>query len=134
MKNSKLITTIIYVLIVVLPVTAIINPAGAGITIGLLLVAVSVLLAILVPFVHILQHPSGARFTLISVAGLGLIFLIAYLVTPGEEVYGLVEGVRKPIADASTAKIVSGGIWTLLVVFGLAIVSMLYSELRAILK
>lgn len=95
-----------------------------GLFAAYILVILCTLAAIIIPLVQSFDDPQSLVKSGLGVLGLLVIFLIGYLVADGSA-----EG-----ATETTSKMVGGGIITMYIMFLVAIVGIVYTEISKILK
>lgn len=91
------------------------------------LLAIATLAALIFPIIYLARHPKEAKQTLIGIGGMILIFLISYLIADSTVPAG------SNISE-STSKLVSAALTAFYILFGLAIIAAVFSEISRIMK
>jgi len=91
------------------------------------LVAVALLAAIVFPLIYLIQDPKQAKNSVMGILGLGIVFLISYLLS-SNEVY------EEEKITATVSQLVGGSIIMLYLLLAVAVVAAIYSEVARILK
>jgi hypothetical protein len=98
-----------------------------GLIITYIMLGIATLTAIVFPVIFLIQDPKKAKNSLFGVLGLGVIFLVAYLLS-SNEVY------EEAKISATVSQLVGGGIIMLYITLGIAVITAIYSEIARILK
>lgn len=98
----------------------------AGLYLTYAMIAIATIAAVVFPLIFIIQDPKKAKASLFGVLGLGLVFVISYLLS-SDELY-------KDVQDTFTSKLVGGGIIMFYILFVGAILVAIYSEIARIFK
>ncbi|MGB3180102.1 MAG: hypothetical protein WBB45_01845 [Cyclobacteriaceae bacterium] len=94
------------------------------------LIIVGALLAIIAPFVSSFSNPAGLVKSGVGILALVVLFFIAYALA-GDEVTGLI---RARGFDAQTVKAVGGALILMYILFGIAIISILITEVLKLVR
>jgi len=103
----------------------------AGLYIGYLLLAVATISAVVFPLINSIKNPKAFVMSAIAVGGLVVIFLVAYGMAGGEltpkyQALG--------VTTESSSKLIGAGLILFYIVFVLAVIGMIYSEINKALK
>lgn len=103
----------------------------AGLYIGYILLAVATISAVVFPLINSLKNPKGFVMSGIGVGGLLVLFLIAYAMAGGEltpkyQALG--------VTTEASSKLIGAGLTLFYLVFVLAVIGMIYSEINKALK
>ncbi len=98
-----------------------------GIPFAYLLIAAATILAIVFPIMHMSKHPGLAKGALMGFGALLLIFLIAYLFSSGDAIYGATDDV---IGIGTASRITGTGIITFYIFMIAAVIAVGYNEFR----
>ena len=104
---------------------AVFTPTTGGLILTYILLIASALAALAFPVIYAVRHPQTAKRSLIGIGVLVAIVLIAYLVSDGSD---------QTVVSEGTAKMVSGGLLALYVLFFGAIAVAVYSEVSRLFK
>ncbi len=101
---------------------------GLYLAYGLLILAV--LAALVFPIMYIAKNPGESKYSLISIAIIIVIFLIGYVLSTGDtsgifEKYGI---------NPSQFKVIGGGLIVVYVLAAIAVVSLIYSEIKSLFR
>ena len=106
------------------------DKVDVGLWISYILIGFAVAAAVIMPLINAISSPKQLMKTMIGLAGLFVIFGIAYALS-GDEVTA---GYAKRGIDAGLSKFVGGGLTMMYLMFGLSIVGILYSEISKVFK
>lgn len=95
-----------------------------GLYAGYILIILCALAALIIPLIQSLGDPKSLVKSLIGLAALVVIFLVSYALA----------GSEAPGVTATTSKLVGAGIITMYVLFGAALVGIVYTELSKLIK
>ena len=107
--------------------TAIVN---TSLILGYILLGACILVTLASPVWYIIKHPEKAKDTLIGIGFIVAVALIGYLIS-GNEVTALHE---KFNVDAGMSKFIGGALISMYIFGLIAIVTILYSEVRGLFK
>jgi hypothetical protein len=96
-----------------------------------ILVCAITLAAIGFSIYSIASQPAEAKWMLIGLGGNLAVFLIGFLLASGQDVYDIND---KLMASETTSRLVSGGLYTLYIIFGIAIAGLIVTEVKSIFK
>ncbi|MFA0963041.1 hypothetical protein AB9P05_14650 [Roseivirga sp. BDSF3-8] len=94
------------------------------------LIIVGVILAILAPLVSSFSNPAGLVKSGVGILALVVLFFVSYALA-GDEVTGLI---RARGFDAETVKTVGGALILMYILFGIAVVSIVITELLKLVR
>ncbi len=101
-----------------------------GLYIGYLFLGIAVVTSIALPLINAIKSPAGLLKSLFSVAGLIIIFILAYALSGSElSTKAVALGV-----DASGSKMIGAGLIMFYIVFIVSAVGVVYSEINKALK
>ncbi len=98
------------------------------------LLAIAAATAVLFPLVSIIQNPKKALKVLVSLAFLGVIFLVSYLVASGSPIETATSSTNPDFSDPSILKMAGMGLYATYILFGLAIVLLVVSGVKNLFK
>ena len=96
-----------------------------------ILVIVTAIAAMGFSLVHILKRPAESKWMLIGLGSVVLFFLVGYMLTDGQ---AFIDVNGKILAGATTSRIVGSGLYTLYILFGAAVVGIVATEVKSMLK
>ncbi len=96
-----------------------------------ILVIVAGLGAIVLPLINAMSNPSGLKKALIGVAGIAVVFLIAWAMA-GDEVTA--KYIAHEVSTGATSKMVGGAITMMYLLIGFAVVGIIYTEVSKMIK
>jgi dipeptide/tripeptide permease len=98
-----------------------------GIWSAIILVAIAVLAAVILPLINSLSHPKTLIKSGIGVAFVGVIFLIGWILAGSEVMPTYAVG---GITDEGSSKLVGGALTAMYILFILAIVGIIFTEIK----
>jgi len=98
----------------------------AGLYLTYAMIAVAVIAAVVFPVIFIIQDPKKAKASLLGIAGLAVIFVLAYMLSSNE--------LYKDVQNPTVSKLVGGGLIMFYIMFAGAIVAAIYSEVAKLFK
>lgn len=98
-----------------------------GIPAAFILLILAVAAAIILPLIKSFSDPRTLLKSAIGIAALAVIFLIGWSLAPSEASlqYGVTEG---------TSKVIGGALTTMYILFGIAIIGIVFSEINKIVQ
>lgn len=108
-----------------------IDVAGPFIMWGYILVAIAILLSLLFPLVNIIFNPKNGLKALVGILGLGLAFLIGYLLADPTIMIGTTENPN--FANKTILILADTGIIATYILFAVAILSLLYVTIKGLI-
>jgi hypothetical protein len=130
-KMLNIFRTVMYVLALLLAIIAIFLPTQAGIAIGELLIFLCIVLGILFFIKHAIDDPKSVILPIGGLVVLIIVFLIGWSMSVGVDYYDVNDEL---IAKAGLVKFSGAGLTVGIFVFGLAILSLIVSEVVSFFK
>jgi hypothetical protein len=130
-KMLNIFRTVMYVVAMLLAIIAIFFPTQAGIAIGEALIFLCVILGILFFVRHAMEDPKSVIKPVGGLIVMVIVFLIGWSMSVGVDYYDVNDEL---IAKASLVKFSGAGLTVGIFVFGLAILSLIVSEVVSFFK
>lgn len=102
-----------------------------GIWTAIILVGIAILAAVILPLINSLSHPKVLIKSALGVAFVGIVFLIGWVFAGNEVTSGYI---TKGITDAGSSKLVGGALSAMYILFILAIVGIVITEIQKAFK
>lgn len=95
-----------------------------------ILVGIAVVFSLLFPLVNIILNPRNAYKVLIGVAGVGLVFLLGYLLADPTPIVGTID--NPDFSKRWVLLLADTGIYATYILFAVAIISLLYVNIKGL--
>ena len=101
-----------------------------GIYISYAFLLIAIASSVLMPLLHAIKHPQGLVKSLVGVGGIVVLFIVAYSLSGSElSAKAVALGV-----DESGSKLIGAGLTLFYLIFAIALVGIVYSEISKALK
>jgi len=97
-----------------------------------LLVGIAALLSIIFPVIFFALNPKNAVKALVGLVGLGVVFLLGYLMADTTAIVTATSALNSDFSDPSVLRFADTGIIATYLLFGVAVVSLLFTGVRSI--
>jgi hypothetical protein len=98
-----------------------------GIWTAIILVGIAILAAVILPLINSLSHPKALIKSAVGVAFVGVVFLIGWIFAGNEVTSGYI---TNGITDEGSSKLVGGALSAMYILFILAVVGIVITELK----
>ncbi|MDH5598965.1 MAG: hypothetical protein OEY34_07565 [Cyclobacteriaceae bacterium] len=102
-----------------------------GLWAAYVLFIVALISAVVLPLINAMSNPKSLLFSLGGIAILGVIFLVGWVLS-GDEVTA--KYISKGVESASVSKLIGGGLTMMYILFIIAVVGIVFSEINKALK
>lgn len=101
---------------------------------AVILLGIAALLSIIFPIIHFAANPKNATKAILGLAAVGLVFLVGYLMADTTPIVTAVSATNLDFSDPSVLRLADTGIIATYILFGVAVLSLLFTGVRSLTK
>lgn len=99
-----------------------------------ILFGIAAFLSIIFPIIFFILNPRNAVKALLGIAAVGLVFVVGYFMADTTPIITAVSATNPDFSDASVLRFADTGIIATYILFGIAVLSLLFTGVRSLIK